>query len=66
MKSNLILKFKKGKVYTADGVNFYRFLAMTTCYLFEKVEFHEKSKRYITTHNLVSYTANTAALLVDY
>ena len=66
MKSNLILTFKKGKVYTADGVSFYRFLAVTTHYCFEKVEFHEKSKRYITTHNLVSYTANMAALLIGY
>ena len=64
MKLNLMLQFKKGKVYT-DGVGYYRFLTLNTHYIFEKVKFHTKSNRFISTHDLFSFNANTAALLVE-
>ena len=61
---HLGLEFKKRKIYT-DGVNYYRFIEKSYLYDFERVKFHEKSNRFITTHDEYRFTANEAARLTE-
>ena len=64
MNYYLELKFKKRKIYT-DGIEYYRYMYISNKYEFEKVKFHEKSNRFITTHVGYRFTANEAGRLTE-